>query len=335
MTYFDTDAFPVYEMCLLFSSCTNTTECSSCTTEDMGCYDSCSSPFVGALGTNVLEILPNTKSEFQCKESCSFKSGCNWYTYYFANDTTLPLFCFLLSDWGDTVADCPTCSTGAVECKETRGCEFQLEGGNSQQLLLSEPGKEQSITVVSYGGRCTVRVLAVGGGGEGGNNAGGGSGYLNFFTAVLPPVTSEITARVGWGRDKSVVMIYGSTYSAAPGLDGLNGGSGYSGGGGSCSCDGGSNGLPGPNQWWSGGQGTGEDIAQYAFKNFSLSPGIGGEYVPSSLYSSGGGGGGVIVNGESPSHSESQGEGYGGGGSGDMYSEMGGLPGIIIMEIVE
>jgi len=326
----------MHDMCLLYRSCDDTTECTNCITEDMGCFDRCSSPYVGNLNENVLEIIPNTKSEFQCKEACSFDDNCIWYTYYFANDTMLPEFCFLLSDWGSTVADCPTCVTGASECKETRTCELLVEGETRQSLMLVDTGRDHNVSVVSYGGRCSLRVFAVGGGGSGGNSAGGGSGYLNYFTTVLPPVTSPVKVRVGGGSGASKVTIYGQTFSAPPGQNGENGGAGYSGGGGSCSCNGGSNGTIGPNNWWNGGQGTGEDITQYTLTDFNLSPGIGGEYTPYSLYSCGGGGGGALVNGDGPQHSSKQGAGYGGGGSGDGYadSDRGGIKGVVIMEIV-
>ena len=78
--------------------------------------------------------------------------------------------------------------------------------------------------------------------------------------------------------------------------------------------------------------GTGEDISEYTFTSFTLTPGAGGEYYYVNQYSSyGGGGGGVLVNGWGPEAKQGEGKGYGGGEGGHLRD---GLRGVILLEIV-
>ena len=114
-------------------------------------------------------------------------------------------------------------------------------------------------------------------------------------------------------------------------------GDGYSGGGGEgeTSNSGGSDGSDGGGS--NGGKGSGVNITKYALSKFNLSPGNGGQSQPwdYGLFS-GGGGGGVLVDGEGPTNSEYQGEGYGGGGGGEPEGDViPGLPGVVLVEVVE
>ena len=130
---------------------------------------------------------------------------------------------------------------------------------------------------------------------------------------------------------------------AEPGEDGgTGGGSGYSGGGAWCyrtdGCNGGYNGGDGGDgPYHRGGRGTGEDVTQYKFDHYKLSPGDAGERYMKRLDTSysgyaGGGGGGVLINGVGPDrYNKHQGQGYGGGG-GRYYKD--GQPGVVILEIV-
>ena len=80
-----------------------------------------------------------------------------------------------------------------------------------------------------------------------------------------------------------------------------------------------------------GGSGTHEDISDYIFTTWTLTPGDGGS--PSYNYwlkYFGGGGGGVLVNSSGPSTNQYKGQGYGGGGNG-WYAD--GLPGLVLLEI--
>ena len=60
ISYFDATAAPIAHFCQLFSSCDTTTSCSSCVSENMACYRSCSENIVGVLDDNVLDVVPNT-----------------------------------------------------------------------------------------------------------------------------------------------------------------------------------------------------------------------------------------------------------------------------------
>ena len=127
------------------------------------------------------------------------------------------------------------------------------------------------------------------------------------------------------GEPSTVTIVNtGETITAGPGQDGhsstVGGGDGYCGGGGSAGYTdhiggyGGTNGGDGEDGTdGQGGKGTGEDISQFTFTSWSLSPGAGG----SEYYGAyGGGGGGVLVDGAGPEATMYQGQGYGGGASG-------------------
>ena len=127
-----------------------------------------------------------------------------------------------------------------------------------------------------------------------------------------------------------------------------DGGHGYSGGGDFYYQDkqlkynnGGSNGGKGGGP--RGGSGSGDNIAAYSFDNFRLSPGQGGQFAhdvykergeDDIMLNRGGGGGGVLVDNNGPSAGPRQGKGYGGGGAGGTQRGKG-LPGIILIEVLE
>merc|ERR1712012_1017724 len=142
-----------------------------------------------------------------------------------------------------------------------------------------------------------MKILAIGGGGAGGWGAGGGSGYISYTTRTIS--TEEIRIYVGDEGQHSVVTLNDNEVRAEPGEDGgdNNGGSGYSGGGAYCGstdgCNGGYNGGDGEDgPEYRGGRGTGEDVTQYKFDHYKLSPGDAGErYNDYGDYYGGGGGG--------------------------------------------
>ena len=201
---------------------------------------------------------------------------------------------------------------------------------------------------------------------------GAGSGRLTYKSKMEVSPGTVLTARVGGKRQQTNLTFSagdpcpsierdciklsrgrGKKVYVMPGGDtrGVNGGWGYSGGGGDGmavytefqklrpksryirGAPGGSNGGAAPNTARRGnrGGGSGKDISSYTFNTWTLTPGAGG--TPYSRYdplpkcpfsqcrnspnqSYGGGGGGVLVNGAGPKASKHQGQGYGGGGSG-------------------
>ena len=97
LTYYDEAAFPVSEMCQMFSSCVSVAECSDCVSQSMDCLQ-CGDNIVGSLGDNVLEVIANTESEVKCKDMCLSTDNCSWFTYFFHNDTLYHEYCFLLTE---------------------------------------------------------------------------------------------------------------------------------------------------------------------------------------------------------------------------------------------
>lgn len=175
-------------------------------------------------------------------------------------------------------------------------------------------------------------------GGGGGKLHGGGSGYLQYQRIWLSTGISSLHAVAGaccFPAQPSTVTYNGTSIVANPGQRGEydnGGGAGYSGGaegnagfgaynGGSGGSDGGGSG---------GGSGTHEDISDYIFTTWNLTPGDGGSAQSYSGSWYGGGGGGVMVDGSGPETDRYNGQGYGGGGNG-WYAD--GLPGLVLLEI--
>ena len=200
--------------------------------------------------------------------------------------------------------------------------------------------EEVDLTVVALGS-CDLTILAVGGGGEG-NGQGGGSGHLQYQKKKIDPSSgiTSLKAKAGGAAEASSVTYNGSIVlvQANPGQSGdpdNDGGDGYSGGGGYVSgleCNGGSDGSAGEGHDGLGGSGTGEDIREYVFTTWTLTPGAGGVHYNSSRCL-GGGGGGVMVDGTGPHTDQYKGQGYGGGGNGKTGAGNG-LQGLILLEIL-
>ena len=176
--------------------------------------------------------------------------------------------------------------------------------------------------------------------------SGGGHGSDGMPSTVKLPNIFTITAKGGGQACVGCIEV-------RPDADWYSAGDGYSGGGsgghaaaGIRGAVGGTNGGNGGGSSSSGGHGTGENIGDYIFKHFNLSPGPGGQVCCSTTnpsYHYGGGGGGVMVNGEGPFSYEYQGKGYGGGGGGENNHNRPppndkpnhGLPGVILVEVVK
>merc|ERR1719153_1283734 len=252
-------------------SCLNVTESpmkcfsnnTACDFQGDGLIDSypplCSRKIIGAINDNLLDFIPNIESEGDCRDLCSEKFGCQYYTYYYLKS------CFLLSSLKPPIQDCPSCVTGPLHCDQPADCSFLYDGHNHTHLIFTEPGVNITFSTSggSYFSECQLRVLAVGGGGDGyyacgGGSGGGGSGYIRYNTQTISG--SQISVMVGDHDQASTAinMDTGDTVLARPGglpggnhYVGFHGGDGYSGGGGRCYCNGGSVGGDG----YSGGGG--------------------------------------------------------------------------------
>ena len=270
---------------------------------------------------------------------CADNKDCYWYTYFNEKDLVFHETCFLLTSMLPPYESIDTALSGPVDCSSN--CQMQYNGETITSLVLHADSHYYSaheIKISVWGSHsCKMRFLAVGGGGEG-FMAGGGSGYIQYGNTTFDQGLHTITAKVG-NRDKhpSVVTIdERETITAECGEDGhlaednkYDGGQGFSGGGGYPGpYNGGEGGLDGEGE--NGGSGTGEDVRMYIFREWELTPGLGGTRYSSTDGTRGGGGGGVMVNDDGPGNGIYSGQGYGGGGGGYGYS---GEAGIILFEI--
>ena len=62
ITHFDASASPISSMCMLFSSCESVAECSSCVTQNIDCFQNCSSNTIGHMDQNVVDVELNVQS---------------------------------------------------------------------------------------------------------------------------------------------------------------------------------------------------------------------------------------------------------------------------------
>jgi len=337
ITYFNASAKPFSNFCLMFKSCENTTECTNCVTQNMDCYRTCGANVVGRMDENIIDVVANIKSELDCKLLCSGTANCKLYTYYLDDDPLYHQLCVLLTELLPPSEPSDSASTGPADCSSSE-CSFNVNGDSVKSLMVTED--QVDVTVIAFGS-CELTILAVGGGGKG-YYGGGGSGYLQYQKILLSTGISSLHAVAGASAQPSSVTFNGTSIVANPGQGGSNpnnGGAGYSGGGQYSSNNGysGSGGFDGSDGGGdNGGSGTHEDISDYIFTTWTLTPGDGGSAYYSSGHSFyyGGGGGGVLVNSSGPGTDKYKGQGYGGGGNGRTIDghEIG-LPGIILLEI--
>lgn len=357
VSYYGENSNPVSHVCMLFKFCDQTASCTSCITEWVGCDRNCLKSNVGTLDENIISVKPWTTSFKDCRKYCADTDGCSWFTYFTHDDENFSEHCFLLSEEGEQNSDedCDTCISGPATCQPS---DCTMDVGDGKAAAITEVNKHHTITITAGTGVCTLTFLLVGGGGSGydkaGQNsankdggAGGGSGYVQYKSLTLSRGVTEISVFVGSGSTSSNVSVNGDITNANPGENGVYvGGDGYSGGGSAdiniypdentFGAGGGYDGGRGYGILWYG-DGTGENVRDYTFDSFILTPGDGG--VPVSW--SGGGGGGVLVNGKGPEGSNiHQGQGYGGGGPGTLstyaasvISNTNGLQGIVILEL--
>ena len=339
LTYFYEESQTAKQICFLFSSCEATGDCESCVSEARDCRTQlrCEAHYAGVLQDNIIEDIPDVVSVTDCREFCNSTTGCRFYTYYESPGSVFSKMCFLLSHLIEPYEYSEGVLTGGVYCDESVSalCTMKIEGQSHQSYMFTDTG---SLTKVQLMGNenCQMRILAVGGGGWGYPYAwggrGGGSGYITIQDQYINLGVSYLAVSVGTHGESSRVTFNGEVI-----VEALPGGSiannqmndGYSGGGYWISGDAVRGGYDGSNgEGGGGGQGTGEDVRNYSFENFLLTPGAGG------YREGGGGGGGVLVNGGGPPRDhQGQGEGYGGGGEGSIDRYIDGLPGLVIIEI--
>ena len=340
LTYYYEEG-PAKHVCFLFSSCEVAGDCENCVSETSNCGLRCDAPYSGVLEENIIEDLPDVASVSECREFCKSKNLCRFYSYFQSTESIFSRMCFLLSHLIEPYEHSEDIITGPVHCDESFAslCTMRIDGEVHQSFMFTNTS---SVTNVQLMGddNCQMRVLAVGGGGSGGTDymynwkQGGGSGFIEILDKDIPLGVSDMAVSVGAPRVSSHVTVNGEVIVEVQGGDsGSDGGDGYSGGGywrSGTAIHGGSDGSNGEvtdGISGTGGTGTGEDVREYTFENFVLTPGAGG------YREKGGGGGGVLVNGGGPPRKhEGQGEGYGSGGeygSGSYF----GLPGLVIIEL--
>ena len=57
----------------------------------------CQAPVEGVLGQNLIDYV-SVISEAACEAECEIEEECKYFTYYWANATTFPNTCFLLTE---------------------------------------------------------------------------------------------------------------------------------------------------------------------------------------------------------------------------------------------
>ena len=334
ITYFNASAKPFSNICLLFKNCEKVLfACTNCVTQNMDCFRTCGENLFGHMDENIIDMLAE-KSELDCKNTCSKTDKCSFYTYYLEDDPLYHQLCILLTELLPPFEPSDSASTGPADCSSSE-CSFNVNGDSVMSLMVTE---DQVDVTVNVSGSCELTILAVGGGGQG-NGQGGGSGYLQYQKKRIDHFSgiTSINAKAGSAAEASSVTYNGTIVLARanPGQEGdtgNGGGDGYSGGGQYdryTGYNGGSDGSAGEGSL--GGSGTGEDIKEYVFKTWTLTPGAGGRGRECGSYHCGGGGGGVLVDGAGPDTDQFKGQGYGGGGGGSGYDT--GLPGIVLVEI--
>ena len=324
ITYFNASAKPFSNFCRIYKTCVNTVDCTNCVTQNMECFRTCGANSVGRMDENIIDTIDNKKSELDCKLSCSGTANCTFYTYYLEEDPLYHQLCVLLTDLIPPIEPSDSASTGPADCYSSE-CFFNVNGDRLMSVKVTE---DQVDVIVNAFGSCELTILAVGGGGEG-YLQGGGSGYLQYQKISLSSGITSLHAIAGASAQPSSVTFNGTSIVANPGQGGdsdNDGGAGYSGGGQyDYGYSGGYDGSDGGGSH--GGSGTHEDISDYIFTTWKLTPGDGG----SPAGSWGGGGGGVLVDQLGPDADDYQGQGYGGGGGG--YSPTRGLSGLVLLEI--
>jgi hypothetical protein len=364
VSYFGPVGFPFIKSCLYFSSCNTLDICEDCVTQDLAssCITYCSAPIEGTLGANLISVIGDVSDESTCKQRCLEEGTCSVYSYYWANSTSSPETCFLLTNVGSPVRECAdsTCVTGLPDCEGSDPiCSYLDDDGVIMEGGVKITGVgEKKISFLRLGECPATVALAIGSGGASGSRGGGGgSGYVANSVFLSAGAYFKMVAFAGNQSEDSYVKDVATDSIIVLGEKGMDGednggndaagGAGYSGGGGIdypgpggyiCGGEGGRDGTAGVG-CGEGGVGSNLDVTTIPLRNFKLSPGDGGCGSYSGPGDGGnsctsnaghGGGGGVLVDNMGPSRPDnSSGEGYGGGGGG-VY----GLSGVVLLDFV-
>ena len=226
-------------------------------------------------------------------------------------------------------------STGPADTSSSSECFFIVIGHHLMSQMVIE---DQIDVIVNAFGSCELTILAIGGGGEGyytTKEAAMGISSIRRLVSQLESRLSILRQEPTLCLPQSHSMEHGTSIVANPGQKGggqnNGGGAGYSGGrqysDGDGDYTGGSDGSDGGGS--KGGSGDHEDISEYIFITWQLTPGDGGSPNGGLFGNYGEGGGGVMVDESGPETNDYKGQGYGGGGG----TSPTGLPELVLLEI--
>ena len=280
-SYYGPAGVPYRDTCLLFSNCTILDPCEDCYTEEWECGKFCKAPVEGILNDNQIGFIVDV-SEEACEAECEGLPECNFFTYHFANSSTYPDTCFLLTELREPITYCEgrTCISGSQNCNPSL-CGYLVDGQIYPNGIVVTESKDIDLLLIGSCG--TPLAVAVGGGGSTSSDAGSGSGYVEILELTINGPYREFSAEVGTARqasglrDKADGSILLAAYAGGDGGED-EGGDGYSGGGGDCtngSCPGGDGGSDGgdgePSETdQEGGQGSGLDISTIPLRNIVI-----------------------------------------------------------------
>ena len=132
-SHFGPDNYPIKNYCMLFSSCPVLGNCVDCYTEDKLCYGSCGKNVESPLEDNVIEFIPDTVLEHNCKTLCLNNAKCMYYTHFRKDDPNYPDLCVLMTEIKAPFQECEHCVTSVPDCKnKPYDCTHYL-----QLILLS------------------------------------------------------------------------------------------------------------------------------------------------------------------------------------------------------
>ena len=356
-------AFYPFNSCLLFAACERKAPCDNCVLGTSQDDRTCSIDYYGDIDqSNFIDTVTRVSDEVTCKNLCSKRYECAFYTYYNGQHPHQPKVCIMLSQSGleesridnsgkiqSSAKKCDNCKTGPATCEINEKCKIALlttnDGSQAEPYIFAEVGYSK-VTLLAGEKNCfrNLRALGIGGGGVARSNSGGGSGLPVHSRFDLRSNETLTLAFLKHGKVKvqkdGFTLLVASEGGSSNSSHG-HGGDGYSGGGAGfygrseIGQDGGSDGSDGHSSGGiAGGKGSGLDLASLDMTMFLLTPGQAGY----GFNNYGGGGGGILVNGKRPTgddHSSGQvrGEGFGGGGACHRCGTRDGHPGCVLLEI--
>ena len=153
---------------------------------------------VPILGDNLIDFAVDITKE-ACASECEALLGCNAYTYHFANSTSYPETCFLLTELLKPISNCTdrSCLSGSPDCDlDLSPCGFRVDGVfYPKSIVINDTTTATDIDVISNGSCGTLLAVAIGGGGTSTSDAGSGSGYVEFTEISSPPLSTSCRGR--------------------------------------------------------------------------------------------------------------------------------------------